>query len=806
MKHINKSTKRAFTLIELLIVIAIIGILFVVLISRVDFATDKAKASGVQTDFRSFQVAFETVSKENAGFASLGWDTGDENGNHKRDSYDEGDANKNNIMESTETWTGHKVPGENWTGTYTLVNPDDNTDKSAFKLLEDKVNANLDPKLHITITPEENAGVLTGNATVTMANGAQDPWKNEYHGVYITNALNDKADRGAFIIYSNGANGQWGSEHDIANGNVVITVPGNNVRGKDDYAMTVFYTYINGYGEIAVATFGFSNNQKFLGGKLDSDLNIGNNNQDNGGNNGGNVGDVNNVPVVGDTKQFATLITTTTLKDLYDLSTSPDKECGYASIAYNDNTYLCIDCFGTVYDIYYEFYNESEDYWYTFCYATEGIVDSGFVSEVGWYTYDDYGNLVQCAAPSITFVQDLTIEMPNGFVDILPLFMEHEHDYINCKCDCGDIKHMHEGLCPGLYEAGAIALAADGNVEAAQDMFKKSWNDLLDAGIVHLSNGAVYSNFVFIDDFTFGNSSSDILDGDLLLPNDGSITSIDDVVPAFGCCHKLTAIVIPDSVTSIGISALYNCESLTSVTIPNSVTSIGAWAFQECNNLISITIPDSVTSIGEGAFNDCDSLTNITIPDSVTSIARSMFDECRSLTSVIIPNSVTEIGGGAFSHCDSLTNITIPDSVTTIGEAAFSWCGSLTNITIPDGVMTIGLYMFDHCWSLTSIVIPDSVTSIGSNAFSGCTSLTSVVIPDSITSIGLYAFDNCSSLTSVVIGDSVASIGKYAFRDCSSLTDVYYTGSEAQWSGISIGSSNSYFTGATRHYNYQKNN
>ena len=63
--------KKAFTLIELLIVIAIIGILFIVLVSKVDFATDKAKATGVKTDFRSFQMAFDTVATENAGFTSL---------------------------------------------------------------------------------------------------------------------------------------------------------------------------------------------------------------------------------------------------------------------------------------------------------------------------------------------------------------------------------------------------------------------------------------------------------------------------------------------------------------------------------------------------------------------------------------------------------------------------------------------------------------------------------------------------------------------------------------------------------------
>ena len=44
MTYKNKSfmtKKKAFTLIELLIIIAIIGILFIVLVSKVDFVTDK---------------------------------------------------------------------------------------------------------------------------------------------------------------------------------------------------------------------------------------------------------------------------------------------------------------------------------------------------------------------------------------------------------------------------------------------------------------------------------------------------------------------------------------------------------------------------------------------------------------------------------------------------------------------------------------------------------------------------------------------------------------------------------------------
>ena len=242
----NFSTKKkAFTLIELLIVIAIIGILFIVLISKVDFATDKAKATGVQTDFRSFQVAIESVAKEHAGLATFGWDAGDTNGDRVRNSYDKGDTNKNGKQDPGEVFVGSKTYGETWTNIYTLTNPADANDKSAIVALEEAINKNLDPKLHITIH---------NDYTIAMANGAQDPWNTEYHGYYITNATVDGKDRGAIVIYSNGANQEFGSEHSIAGGVVTVNVPGNNVYGKDDYGMSVIYTYVNGYGEIKTTT------------------------------------------------------------------------------------------------------------------------------------------------------------------------------------------------------------------------------------------------------------------------------------------------------------------------------------------------------------------------------------------------------------------------------------------------------------------------------------------------------------------------------------------------------------------------
>ncbi|MDO5576857.1 MAG: leucine-rich repeat domain-containing protein, partial [Fibrobacter sp.] len=196
--------------------------------------------------------------------------------------------------------------------------------------------------------------------------------------------------------------------------------------------------------------------------------------------------------------------------------------------------------------------------------------------------------------------------------------------------------------------------------------------------------------------------------------------------------------------------------------------------------LTAITIPDCITSIESAAFSYCIYLTKITVNQANENFKDSngvLFSKAgdtlfcyprgKKERSYDIPSGVIIIKDQAFYGCDALTEITIPDGVTSIGEDAFYSCDSLTEITVPEGVSSIGKYAFSFCKNLTKVTISAGVTIINSGTFYSDTNLTVVTIPQSVKTINSTAFSNCIKLDT-----------------------VKFNGTKAQWESIKIGIDN----------------
>ena len=69
-------TKRGFTLIEMMIVLAVIGTLVAVIVPRVSGMTMKAKDSKRKADLKAIQLALETFFEDNGYYpqSACGWD------------------------------------------------------------------------------------------------------------------------------------------------------------------------------------------------------------------------------------------------------------------------------------------------------------------------------------------------------------------------------------------------------------------------------------------------------------------------------------------------------------------------------------------------------------------------------------------------------------------------------------------------------------------------------------------------------------------------------------------------------------
>jgi len=136
-----------------------------------------------------------------------------------------------------------------------------------------------------------------------------------------------------------------------------------------------------------------------------------------------------------------------------------------------------------------------------------------------------------------------------------------------------------------------------------------SWCKIKHECIVARSPDMLYMNGVKLNDQ---------ISGDIIIP-EGSYC----VPPnTFLRNSKITSVSLPNTLKSIGNSALAGCTSLASVSLPNSLVTIGTFAFNGCTSLETIVIPKNVTTINASAFRG----------SGLTSIM-SLATECPTLSS-----------------------------------------------------------------------------------------------------------------------------------------------------------------------------
>ena len=261
----------------------------------------------------------------------------------------------------------------------------------------------------------------------------------------------------------------------------------------------------------------------------------------------------------------------------------------------------------------------------------------------------------------------------------------------------------------------------------------------------------------------------------------GWIYTIEDMLVY--CPGFVEGEVVLDEGVTLYSNAFENCKKITRVVLPNSVTEIPTNAFKGCTALESIIIPAGVKSIGNYAFNGCTSLTSVDLPGELKTIGTYAFDGCTNMASVTLGEELQTIGNYAFRKC-AITSVVIPDTVTNIGSSVFYGCTQLESVQLSKSLKVIGASAFYNCTALTSITLPGSITSLGGSLFSGCTKLASVTIENGITSIPATIFQNCTSLTEIVLPESVISVNANAFKGCTITVHVPYASEEDLLPGL----------------------
>ena len=428
------------------------------------------------------------------------------------------------------------------------------------------------------------------------------------------------------------------------------------------------------------------------------------------------------------------------------------------------------------------------------CSALTSITIPNSVTSIGSDAFYECSSLASVTIPnSVTSIGDrafygcsslTSVTIPNSVTSI------GDYAFRNCSSLTSPVYNAHcFAYMPTSY-SGAYTIP-EGIEQIAGGAFE---------GCSSLTSVTIGESVTSIGDNAFSSCSSLT---SVTIPN--SVTSIGR--RAFYGCSNLTDIIwnakkcSDFSYEKKGqkyLSKIFESSNIKSFTFGKDVEYIPAYLCLMMSNLTSVIIPNSVTNIGLGAFYGCSSLNSVTIGNSVETVAKCAFFECSSITSITIPNSVTSIGDRTFEGCSALDTISI-NAITppTLGEKALSsvsicyipMCTQVdyVNSSWSDYVDTFeehlinatsGRYGPNIKWKYKDSKL--SLSGMGNISKLDCTpwellidSIKEIEIENGITKIPADAFSNYTKLNKIILPNSLEEIGANAFANCRRLYEIY---------------------------------
>ena len=187
------------------------------------------------------------------------------------------------------------------------------------------------------------------------------------------------------------------------------------------------------------------------------------------------------------------------------------------------------------------------------------------------------------------------------------------------------------------------------------------------------------------------------------------------LIAADSLTYQDETIELPNSVRYISDYALANIKA---IKLNNGLEKIGDYAFKN-SKIESLIIPDSVTNMGVGAFKDCLNLTNIVIGSKLQELDNQAFSGCTNLKTITIKAKIARVGQKAFEKCGKLEEISFNEGLVEIENNAFANCNNLMKLTLPKSLKIVGDNVFLYSYQIKQLYYNGTVEDYKNIVFEG---------------------------------------------------------------------------------------